>query len=364
MVGNAWTGSALCRGLAMWAVQRVIFARAAAVTQALVLARAFAFALVLALALALAGSIRVAAATEAQAASPTQFFEFESQQQKLSMAYVDAQPAGPPIGTVLLLHGKNFSGDYWIQTVELLRAKGFRVVVPDQIGFGRSSMPGRYQFSFAQLAANTKMLLMHLCIGKARVMGHSMGGMLGIQFALQYPEVTEQLLLLNPIGLEDWRAQGVPYVSIDKLHEAELGKDFASIRVYQQRNYYDGAWTPEFERWARLLADQYAGERRAAFAWNMALTADMILSQPVVYRLDQLRAPTVLMIGTRDKTALGRGRVDEKLAAQMGDYTRLGKVAAQKIPHATLIEFDGVGHLPHIEAPARYWDALDSVLSE
>jgi pimeloyl-ACP methyl ester carboxylesterase len=292
---------------------------------------------------------------------PIKQFRFDSQRQSLRMAYMDVAPKGEQKGTFVLLHGKNFNGAYWHQTIDWLSNNGYRVVVPDQIGFGRSSLPEHYQYSFDQLAANTRVLLSRLGVDDAHVMGHSMGGMLATQFALQYPDFTEKLMLLNPIGLEDWRALGVPYVPIEQIHRAELEKNYKSIKAYQKTSYYDGQWKDRFKPWAKMLAKQYQGERGKRFAWNMALTADMVLSQPVVYQFDQLEVPTVLLIGQRDRTAIGRNLVDEERAQAMGDYPELGKKTVERIPDARLIEFDGVGHLPHIEAPERYLDALSKV---
>ena len=308
----------------------------------------------------------VAMATQGPASGaypyPVKAFKLDSQRQSLRMAYMDVAPKGEQKGTFVLLHGKNFNGAYWHQTIDWLSKNGYRVVVPDQIGFGRSSLPEHYQYSFDQLAANTRVLLSRLGVDDAHVMGHSMGGMLATQFALQYPDFTEKLMLLNPIGLEDWRALGVPYVPIEQIHQAELEKNYKSIKAYQKKSYYDGQWKDRFEPWAKMLAKQYQGERGKRFAWNMALTADMVLSQPVVYQFDQIEVPTVLLIGQRDRTAIGRNLVDEELARAMGDYPELGQKTAERIPDARLIEFDGVGHLPHIEAPERYLDALSKVI--
>ncbi|WP_376691090.1 alpha/beta fold hydrolase [Wenzhouxiangella sp. EGI_FJ10409] len=293
-----------------------------------------------------------------------QSFDFDSQRQELSMAYMDVMPETQPRSTFVLLHGKNFNGAYWHQTIDFLVGRGFRVVVPDQVGFGRSSMPAHYQFTFDQLAANTRALLDHLDVASARVIGHSMGGMLATRFALQYPEFVDQLLLLNPIGLEDWRAMGVPYVPIERIYQAELQKDFESIKAYQRSSYYDGEWKERYEPWARMLAEAYEGEGGERFAWNMALTSDMVLSQPVVYEFDRLAVPTVLMIGLRDRTAIGRGLVDDELAQRMGDYPALTDKVAGMIPEVEVLRFEGIGHLPHIEAPARYLEALEGVIQE
>src|SRR5690349_6999785 len=55
--------------------------------------------------------------------------------QKLKMAYMDIMPSKPNGQTVVLLHGKNFSGNYWERTIRDLSAAGYRVIAPDQIGF-------------------------------------------------------------------------------------------------------------------------------------------------------------------------------------------------------------------------------------
>lgn len=294
---------------------------------------------------------------------PVIAFAFQSQQQTLKMKYMDVEPEGIPKGVVMLLHGKNFTGAYWHQTIDFLVGEGYRVVVPDQVGFGLSTLPKNYQFTFAQLAANTKALLARLEIEKVTVMGHSMGGMLATRFALQYSDNVQQLLLLNPIGLEDWRAMGVPYVTIDTLYNNERKKNFGDIKIYQQASYYDNQWNNDYARWAQLLASSYQARQGDRFAWNMALTSDMVMSQPVLYEFDQLKVPTTLLIGTRDRTAIGRNLVDDEIAQQMGDYTQLGKAAAKQIPNAHLVEFDDVGHLPHIEAPERYLIALKAALN-
>jgi len=157
---------------------------------------------------------------------------------------------------------------------------------------------------------------------------------------------------------------GVPYVSIDKLYNSEQNKNFGDIKIYQQESYYAGRWNNDYARWAQLLASSYQARQGDRFAWNMALTSDMVLSQPVVYEFDQISVPTTLFIGTRDRTAIGRNLVDDDTAEQMGDYTQLGKKAAKQIPNSTLVEFDDVGHMPHIEAPERFFSALKVALDQ
>src|SRR5919112_5057626 len=129
---------------------------------------------------------------------PVQYFNLTEQKQALHMAYMDVKPLRANGHTVLLLHGKNFSGAYWDSTATHLQQAGYRVIMPDQIGFGKSSKPTMFQYSFQLLALNTKHLLDSLHIDKVLVLGHSMGGMLATRFALMYSQQVEKLVLENP----------------------------------------------------------------------------------------------------------------------------------------------------------------------
>jgi len=213
---------------------------------------------------------------------PVRVFSLHDQQQDLQMAYVVAEPAEPNGRTVLLLHGKNFSASYWEPTIRVLLGKGFRIVAPDQIGFGKSSKPAAYQFTFHALARNTRNLLDSLKIGKVSVVGHSMGGMLASRFALMYPETVESLVLVNPIGLEDWKTV-VPYKSVDELYQSELKATPERIRAYERENYFAGNWKPEYESLIEILEGWTRHPDYARVAWNAALTTDMVFTQPVLY---------------------------------------------------------------------------------
>ena len=289
---------------------------------------------------------------------PVRTFSLVSQAQSLEMAYLDVAPAAPNGRTVVLLHGKNFCAATWESAITALTQAGYRVVAPDQIGFCKSDKPQRYQYSFDQLAANTHALLEHLGIDRAVIVGHSMGGMLATRYALQYPQATQHLLLVNPIGLEDWKASGVPWRSIDAWYARELKTSFDTIRDYQRTVYYGGEWKPEYERWVRMLGGMYAGDGRDAVAWSQALTSDMVFNQPVVHEFPRIAVPTTLFIGQKDRTAIGKDLASPELAKRLGDYPALGKRAAAAIPGATLVEFDDLGHSPQVEAPARFNAAL------
>ncbi|RJS93619.1 alpha/beta hydrolase [Salinisphaera sp. Q1T1-3] len=286
----------------------------------------------------------------------------------VSMAYMDIAPGGDrdkrTAPTIVLLHGKNFSGAYWGETAHWLAERGYRVVIPDQVGFGKSDKPATYSYTFAHLAANTQTLLDHLGIDHAVILGHSMGGMLATRFALMYPDTTRRLILVDPIGLEDWKAKGVPYRGMNAWYARDMKKDYAGIQAYQKQSYYHGTWKPAYAPWAKMLAGMYASPDKDRLAWVSAATYDMIYNEPVVYEFRDLTMPTTLIVGALDRTALGKDLVSNDKAATLGDYPALSKNAVAAMPHGQRILLDGLGHLPFIEAPERFRAALADTLDE
>ncbi|MGA2125585.1 MAG: alpha/beta hydrolase [Xanthobacteraceae bacterium] len=294
---------------------------------------------------------------------PVSQYRFPSQGEALDMAYMDVKPPVPNGRVVVLLHGKNFCAATWQASIGVLSEAGYRVIAPDQIGFCKSSKPAHYQYSFQQLAGNTHALLASLGVGRATIVGHSTGGMLGVRYALMYPGDVDQLVLVDPIGLEDWKAKGVPWRDVDALYRQDLQTTADRIREYERTTYYAGSWRPEYEPWVQMLAGLYRGPGRDLVAWNSALLYDMIFTQPVVYELGDLEVPVVLLIGDKDTTAIGKDRASPEVRAMLGDYPKLGKAAAASIPHARLIEFPDLGHAPQIQAPEVFHKALLDGLS-
>ena len=289
---------------------------------------------------------------------PVKFFAFRSQGNSLHMAYLDVSPERPNGRTAVLLHGKNFTAATWGRTIEVLQQAGFRVVAPDQIGFGKSSKPEHYQYSFQQLASNTRALLGSLAIKRAVLAGHSTGGMLAVRYALMFPGDVEKLVLVNPIGLEDWKALGVPSLTVDQWYQRELGVTAQGIRAYEQATYYAGTWRPEFDAPVQMLAGLFRGPGHDRVAWNSALIYDMICTQPVVYEFERIAVPTFLLIGQRDITAIGKDLAPPAIAAKLGHYPELGQLAARRIPGATLVAFPGLGHAPQLQDPGAFHEAL------
>jgi pimeloyl-ACP methyl ester carboxylesterase len=286
-------------------------------------------------------------------AYPVNYITLGIQQQVLKMAYMDVQPEHPNGHTVMLLHGKNFCGAYWGYTATALAGRGYRVIVPDQIGFGKSSKPTTLQYTFQLLANATKAVLDSAGVGKVIVLGHSMGGMVATRFALMFPQRVEKFILEDPIGLEDWQLK-VPYQGVNAWYDQELKQNYASLRKYELESYYHGTWTAAYDEWLNIYAGWMLSPEYSRIAWNSALTYDMIFTQPVCYEFDKISAPALLIVGELDRTALGKNLVPDSVARTMGNYPELGRVTAAKIPHCQLVELPGVGHVPHVEVKDRF----------
>ncbi|MDQ3323214.1 MAG: alpha/beta hydrolase [Acidobacteriota bacterium] len=286
---------------------------------------------------------------------PVRYFNLTIENKPVKMAYMDAQPTDGATGrTVILFHGKNFNGYYWKDTAARLTKEGFRVVVPDQIGWGKSDKPNIH-YSFHLLAQNNKKLLDALRVKSAVVVGHSIGGMLAARFALMYPRTTEKLILENPIGLEDYRTF-VPYASFEDLLKGERAQTYASLKKYQQTYYTD--WKPEYEQYVQAQAESLIRPDFPQAAVANALTSLMAYEQPVVYEFKNIKAPTLLIIGQTDRTVLGKNRLRAESRDKYGQYPELGKRVNREISGSKLVEYENVGHIPHVQVFDSFTDEL------
>src|SRR5690606_24172488 len=145
-----------------------------------------------------------------------------------------------------------------------------------------------------------------------------------------------------PIGLEDWKTV-VPYQSVDDWYSNELQQDYAKMKAYQLEFYYGGKWKPEYDKWLNIQAGWTLNKEYTIIAKTSALTYDMIFTQPVVYEFENLTMPTLLIIGQRDRTALGKAKAPKEVQESLGNYPALGKETAKKIPQSQLVELQDVG---------------------
>ena len=333
----------------------------------IVVSRALLFSLLLAPALASAGqNAPVATPTDVKPGSitcedvqypfPTSYLPLTLYGQDLRIAFMDVAPSGAPNGhTVVLLHGNNFAGFYFGGPIDVLRKEGFRVIVPDQIGYGRSSKP-IIPYNFHDMARNTRLILQSLKIDRVMVVGHSMGGMLAARFATQYPDMVERLVLYNPIGLTDPRFDR-PWDSTDEGYKRTLASTFQTIRSALMRYvaHNPAAWTPQFEAYAKVRYSWTLGADWPRLAMVQTLINQVQYLDPVVDDWAHIKAPTLVFGGAEDSLPGSAALFKERM-----------KFVADTIPNgrARLYLIPGLGHVPHMESPDKTYPPLVAFLKE
>jgi pimeloyl-ACP methyl ester carboxylesterase len=233
--------------------------------------------------------------------------------EQLSMAYMDVPPAQPNGRTVVLLHGRNFPSSYWAPVIKMLSEAGFRVVVPDQIGFGKSSKPTG-ELHFDNLARNTIALLDHRLYVP--------------------PTPTEKIIEAeDKLTADGYRKQLQTNYAI-KL-PAEAITPFIDAR-------FNIKGSPDYPRWLRAFVS----------------SGQMIYREPVAHEIALITEPTLFIMGADDHNAPGRPNAPEALRAKMGENAELAKALAAKMPNARAEVIPDTGHLVFLEAPEKYKDLV------
>lgn len=266
--------------------------------------------------------------------------------QDVQMAYMDVKPTGTPNGqTVVLLHGFNFFGEAWAGTIAVLTREGFRVIVPDQIGFGRSSKPF-IPYTFNDMAINTRRLLQSLSVDRAAIVGHSMGGMLASRFAMAYPGVTTHVVLVNQIGLTDARPGRAPRYLDDAYDTTRTPAPRTYDVVRQSITRYFVTWKPEYEKYVRIHWGWTLSPDWPRFSRVRAALSQMLSAETVVYDWQFIKSKALVIGGAKDTPA----------------YPEQARHVAASIPGAELELIDNVGHVPQFEAPEIFFPKLVAFL--
>ncbi|QKP78775.1 alpha/beta hydrolase [Methyloligella sp. GL2] len=284
---------------------------------------------------------------------PVKLFALTREGKPLRMAYMDVAPTGKANGeTVLLFHGRNFPSSYWGPVIETLTGAGYRVIAPDQIGFGKSAKPD-FDLHFADLARNTAKLLDSLDIGKVKVVAHSMGGMMSMRFTRDYPDKVDRVLMVGPIGLEDY-GLFVPPIPIETLIANEAKVTPESYREALKTRYRLTLPDKDLDPfvWARTGMRDSAEYPR--WLRSFAASAQMVLREPVVYEMPLVDKPVLIVMGENDHVAPGKPAAPKPLQEKMGHNADNAKKIAAEMPDARAVIIDGVGHLPFLEAPERF----------
>jgi pimeloyl-ACP methyl ester carboxylesterase len=263
-------------------------------------------------------------------------------------AFVDAG-TGPAL---LLLHGIGSNLHTWDRVLPLLVRRGFRVIAPDFLGHGCSAKP-RADYSLGGFANGMRDLLTILGVERATVVGHSFGGGVAMQFAYQFPERTQRVVLVGSGGL----GQSVHPL----LRVLTLPGSGAALAVMSSR-------VPRLLGRASLLALQRSGLAAAADLAELAVVWDGLVDPKaraaflhVLRAAVDWRGQVVTMV---DRAYLAShlpvrviwgGRDTVIPAAHAG-------AAQAALPNAQVEIFERSAHFPHRDEPDRFTEALVSFI--
>ena len=288
---------------------------------------------------------------------PVHFMPLTLRGEDLRLAYMDVAPVGSSNGqTVVLLHGRNFPASYWEPTIKALTEAGYRVVAPDQIGFGKSSKP-TFAYNFDDMARATITLIDSLHIDRFDLVGHSMGGMLAVRLARAYGARIDHLVLYSPIGLEDYRFY-VPPVTDEELAKRERELSADGYRKQLMTNYALSLPSSAIEPFVQLREEIKESGEYPRWLKSFVASYQMIYAQPVAHEIPLIDRPTLFIMGANDHNAPGRPYAPPELRPKMGQNAALAQALAARMANAKVKVFDGVGHLGHLEATQPFNEAL------
>jgi pimeloyl-ACP methyl ester carboxylesterase len=257
---------------------------------------------------------------------------------------------GPP---VVLIHGVAGRAAQWDQTAQLL-AETHTVIAPDLLGHGDSAKP-RGDYSLGAHASGVRDLLVGLNVKSATVVGHSLGGGIAMQFAYQFPERCERLVLVSSGGLgEDvhplLRAATLPgseFVLPLLAHPRVL--EVASV-IPRALGWIGLQTRPDLTEMARGYQSLSNADARSAFIHTLRGVID-----PTGQRIN---ASDRLYLASEMPSLIVWGRRDRIIPVEHAEPAHKG------MPGSTLELFDEAGHFPHLDDPLRFARILERFLHE
>lgn len=232
---------------------------------------------------------------------------------------------------VILLHGSNNSSQSWVNQIPVLSPQ-YQVIALDYRGNGKSAAPPREnEYSIEIFASDVFGLLKMLKVEKCCPVGHSLGGFIALQFALEHPDMLAGLVLVDtssgqftrPLGYTELQQQ-LDALARSQGMEAVFEFNIANNPLMRQR-FQEHPELKEAARRRMLMTsvDGYIYTARAINKWP-----------PVTPRLAEIKVPTLIFWGEED---IG--------------FTNPTQILKNGIANSELLTVKGAGHSPHEETP-------------
>jgi pimeloyl-ACP methyl ester carboxylesterase len=234
------------------------------------------------------------------------------------------------------LHGLGGDGSRWTATAAAL-AGAHRVIALDQIGFGQSDKP-LVNYNHGLLAEFLAEFINVAGIGKASLVGHSMGAFVAMRVAVDHPEMVERLVLVDGGGVG-------PNVPRDRrLVQIQNSTTLAETREYFELMFHDASRVTD-----QMVRDNYQRRLQASYTISRMQEARAnnvgIISEEEAARI---AAPTLILWGKQDRLLE---------PAMAGTLDRL-------IPDSRVVLIDACGHIPQVEQADHFNELVRKFLAE
>lgn len=266
-------------------------------------------------------------------------FEVKYSNTNPKLAYID-QGKGE---VVLLIHGLASNAGFWRYNIPEL-SKNFRVIAVDLPGYGKSDK-GNYSYKMTFFVQAIKNLIDELGIEQVNLIGHSMGGQIGIWFSILYPERINKLVLAAPAGIEKFnRGEGEWLKSVVTIRSVK-GTNEEGVRRNLSNNFYN--WRSELEWMVEERVRMAKAKDFDLFARAVTRSVAGMIDEPTSDKLSLVKSKTLIIYGEKD------GLIPNPYL-HPGFPKDVFKIGKEKIPNSELYEIKNCGHILMIEKPEEF----------
>jgi pimeloyl-ACP methyl ester carboxylesterase len=253
---------------------------------------------------------------------------------------------------LVFVHGLSGSWPNWLEQLPAFAAE-HRVITLDLPGFGHSPMP-REAISISGYAQLLDRLLDQLEVDAAAVVGNSMGGFIGAELAISFPQRVERLVLVSAAGISTHAprgsAQAIPVLRrLERILMASTAwAASVSDTTMRRARLRDAALGVVIRHPAKLPAALAAEQVRGAGKPGFIQALQSIIDYEIRERLSKIACPTLIVWGERDRLI----------------NVRDADVFTELIPNSRKVVFEDTGHMSMLERPQEFNSLLEEFLAE